>query len=309
MSRAEPGRVAELVAAGADVDDLQRGGSGTRDELRAAGRRRRDLLDELTEVAAARAGRAEAVRASIAATLDAASLDTSLQDDLLNGRLTAELAPAVRFLGDVGEAPKSPRPRRTPARPTKATREKPTPVRDDLAVRRAAAALAEARDRAEAADVEMSEAEAATREAEEALEAAHRQVAELDAALADARAEVTAAKRAVTEATAVRPGCAPPTGTPRPHSGSPSATPPTPTRSRSGADSAPVAPRKEKKRKYNSESPPPPPPSPPPPHHGASRGTRCQGPTARSTQRHPTTRSPGPRGRGSSRWVSADERR
>ena len=41
MSRAEPGRVAELVAAGADVDDLQRGGSGARDELRAAGRRRR----------------------------------------------------------------------------------------------------------------------------------------------------------------------------------------------------------------------------------------------------------------------------
>jgi chromosome segregation ATPase len=200
MSRAEPDRVAELVAAGADVDDLQRGGSGTRDELRAAGRRRRELLDELTEVAAALAGRAEATRASIAATLDAASLDSSLQDDLLNGRLTAELAPAVRFLGDVEEAPTSARPRRTPARPTKATREKPKPVRDDLAVRRAAAALAEARDRAEAADDEMREAEAATREAEEALEAAHRQVAELDAALADARADVTAAKRAVTEA-------------------------------------------------------------------------------------------------------------
>ncbi len=108
MSRTEPDRVAELVAAGADVDDLQRRGSGTRDELRAAGRRRRDLLDELTEVAAALAGRAEAVRASIAATLDAASLDSSLQDDLLDGRLTAELAPAVRFLGDLGEAPKLP---------------------------------------------------------------------------------------------------------------------------------------------------------------------------------------------------------
>ena len=83
MARARPDQLAALVDAGAELDSLQHGGADARDDLRAATRRRRALLDELTEDAASCADRPDGVRASIAATLDAASLDTSLQEDLL----------------------------------------------------------------------------------------------------------------------------------------------------------------------------------------------------------------------------------
>ena len=100
MARARPDQLAALVAAGADLESRQHSGPDGRDELRAASRRRRALLDELTEVAATLSGRPESTRATIAATLDAASLDAALQDDLGRGRLTAELAPPVRFFGE-----------------------------------------------------------------------------------------------------------------------------------------------------------------------------------------------------------------
>jgi hypothetical protein len=201
MARAQPDQLAALVAAGDEVDELQQCGADARDDLRAAARRRRALLDGLTEVAAAFADRPDGVRASVAATLDAAALDPSLQDDLLRGRLTAELAPAVRFLGDVGDTGDAPRPPR-PARPARATkRAAPAPPpRDDLAARRAATALAEARERAEVVADEMREAETDSRDAQQRVDDAHRRVAELESALADARAEVADAKRAVTEA-------------------------------------------------------------------------------------------------------------
>src|SRR5207302_60862 len=85
------------------------------DELRAASRNRRVLLDELTEVAASFTERPESVRASITATLDSASLDPEIQEQLTRGRMTAELSPPVRFFGEVDE---SSSPRR-PARPSK----------------------------------------------------------------------------------------------------------------------------------------------------------------------------------------------
>ena len=136
------------------------------------------------------------------ATLDAASLDPELRDDLARGRLTTELSPAVRFLGDLGDlgddddgAP-APR-RRAPARsPRKSST---PPPRDDLAVRRTETALNEARARATATDDELRDVEAETRNAEDALDAAHRGVADLEAALADARAEVKGLQRRATE--------------------------------------------------------------------------------------------------------------
>jgi hypothetical protein len=203
LAHARPERVAELVAAGTDVEARQHEGASARDELRAATRTRRALLDELTEAAAARTERPEATRASIAATLDAASLDADLQDDLLRGRLTTELSPAVRFLGDFGDlgdlgtGDDLPAPRRPAARSRRRT--SAPPPRDELARRRAESALTEARTRAAGTDDALRDAEAGTREAEEALEAAHRRIADLEAVLADARADLGELKRRATE--------------------------------------------------------------------------------------------------------------
>jgi hypothetical protein len=203
MAHARRDRVAALVEAGRELEALQQEGAGARDELRAATRTRRALLDQLTDVAASYTERPDTSRSAIAATLDAASLDPELRDDLARGRLTTELSPAVRFLGDLGDlgdgdddgAP-APR-RRAPARSPR--RSSTPPPRDDLAVRRAETALNEARDRATATDDELRDVEAETRDAEDALDAAHRGVADLEAALADARAEVKGLQRRATE--------------------------------------------------------------------------------------------------------------
>ena len=202
MAHARRDRVAALVEAGRELEALQQEGAGARDELRAATRTRRALLDQLTDVAASYTERPDTSRSAIAATLDAASLDPELRDDLARGRLTTELSPAVRFLGDLGDlgddddgAP-APR-RRAPARsPRKSST---PPPRDDLAVRRTETALNEARARATATDDELRDVEAETRDAEDALDAAHRGVADLEAALADARAEVKGLQRRATE--------------------------------------------------------------------------------------------------------------
>ncbi len=216
MAHAHGERVAALVEAGRELEALQQEGSGGRDELRAATRTRRALLDQLTDVAASYTERPDTSRGAIAATLDAASLDAELRDDLARGRLTTELAPAVRFLGDFGdlgddeEDDRAPAPRRrAPARsPRKSSA---SPPRDDLALRRAETALAEARARAAATDDELRDVETETRDAEDALDGAHRRVADLEAVLADARADVkelqrraTESKRAETRARAVQ---------------------------------------------------------------------------------------------------------
>src|SRR5262249_25711356 len=141
----------------------------------------------LAEEAASYTERPDSSRGAIAATLDAASLDPELRADLARGRLTTELAPAVRFLGDDDEGAHAPPPRapaRSPRKPST------PPPRDDLAVRRAETALNETRARAAVTDDELRDVEVQTRDAENALDAAHRRVADLEGALADARAEV-----------------------------------------------------------------------------------------------------------------------
>jgi chromosome segregation ATPase len=204
MAHARRDRVAALVEAGRELEALQQEGAGARDELRAATRTRRALLDQLTDVAASFTERPDTSRSAIAATLDAASLDPELRDDLARGRLTTELSPAVRFLGDLGDLGDgddddgAPAPRqRAPARSTR--KSSTPPPRDDLAVRRAETALNEAQARATATDDELRDVEAETRDAEDALDAAHRGVADLEAALADARAEVKGLQRRATE--------------------------------------------------------------------------------------------------------------
>jgi len=199
MARARPDQLAALVAAGADVESRQHSGPDGRDELRAASRRRRALLDELTEVAATLTGRPESTRTNIAATLDAASLDAALQDDLGRGRLTAELATPVRFFGELADDAPGPRSPRVTKRPAPVA-----PARDELAARRAATALADARTRAEEAEDELRDADTGVRDAQDQLDAAHRRVADLEEALADSRRAVIDAKRQVTEATRVQ---------------------------------------------------------------------------------------------------------
>jgi hypothetical protein len=198
VARERAAQVAELVELGAELAELQADAGADRDELRDLTRRRRTLLHQLTEYAASTTERPDGARAAIAATLDAASLDDSLRDDLQRGRLTQELAPATRFvLGD--DDPSAPR--AAPRRATKRSRAAPTPPpRDELAARRARAELEAARERAEEAEESVREHTDAAAEATDRLDAAHRHIADLEAALADARAELADLKRAEREA-------------------------------------------------------------------------------------------------------------
>jgi DNA repair exonuclease SbcCD ATPase subunit len=188
-------QMAALVEIGAELTALQLGSGAHSDELRDLARQRRALLHQLTEHAASTTARPEGARSAITATLDAASLDEHLHDDLQRGRLTRELAPATRFV--LGADESSP----VRATPRPATRAKSTaPPRDELAARRARAELEAVRARAEEADDSVREHTEAAAVATARLEAAHRHIADLEAALADARAELTDLERVEREA-------------------------------------------------------------------------------------------------------------
>ncbi|HEY3673472.1 MAG TPA: hypothetical protein VGN51_21225 [Acidimicrobiia bacterium] len=188
VARTHPDQLTALVEIGGELAALQSDARADRDELRDLTRQRRTLLLQLTEHAAATTERPDAARSSITATLDAASLDGALRDDLQRGRLTQELSPAARFVLD-DDVPSAPR-----AAPRSTKRATPPP-RDELAARRARVELDAARERAEAAEESCLEHTEAAAEATERLEAAHRHIADLEAALADARAELADAKR------------------------------------------------------------------------------------------------------------------
>jgi hypothetical protein len=192
VARDRPDDVAELVDLGADLRALQSDAAADRDQLRELTRARRAVLQQLIEHAARTTERPDGARAAIGATLDAASLDSALRDDLQRGRLTQELSPAARFVALDDDAVPPPAPSQRARRATRAA----PPPRDELAARRARADLAAMRERAEEAEESVREHAGTAAEAAERLDAAHRHVAELEAALADARAEVAAAKRA-----------------------------------------------------------------------------------------------------------------
>ncbi len=192
IARTHADQVAALVEIGDDLAAIQSDAGADRDELRDLTRQRRTLLHQLTEDAAATTERPDGARSSVGATLDTASLDEHLRDDLLRGRLTQELTPATRFVLGDDASPPAPR-----AAPRKATRSKDAgaPPRDELAARRARAELEAARERVEEAEESVQEHADAAAEATERLDAAHRHIADLEAALADARAELAEAKR------------------------------------------------------------------------------------------------------------------
>jgi hypothetical protein len=197
VARDRPQEITELVELGDDLAALQGDPSVDRDQLRELTRRRRTLLQQLAQRAAAGTERPDNVRTAVTATLDAASLDDALRDDLQRGRLTHELSPAARFVlgGDDGTR-SPPAPPRRPARTPHAA----APPRDELAVRRAKAELQAARERAAEVEESAAEQSAAAAEATERLAAAHRHIADLEAALADARAELVDLKRAERDA-------------------------------------------------------------------------------------------------------------
>ena len=207
------------------LEALQQEGAGAGDELRAATRTRRVLLDQLTDVAASYTERPDTSRSAIAATLDAASLDPELRDDLARGRLTTELSPAVRFgdLGDLGglgdgddDGAPAPRRRAPACSPRKSST---PPPRDDLAVRRAETALNEAHARATATDDELRDVEAETRDAEDALDAARpRRRRPGSGAGGRALPEVKGLQRRATELEAREYPLAPPSSAPGPRS-------------------------------------------------------------------------------------------
>jgi hypothetical protein len=182
-------QMAALVEIGDELAALQAEKDPDRDELRDLTRQRRTLLQQLTDHAANTTDRPDGARSSIAATLDTASLDEHLRDDLQRGRLTQELSPATRFVLGDDAPPAAPR-----ARAPRSKRDVPPP-RDELAARRARVELEAAQERAEEAEESVREQSDAAAEATERLGAAHRHIADLEAALADARAELTDAKR------------------------------------------------------------------------------------------------------------------
>jgi hypothetical protein len=195
VARLHADQVGALVEIGEELAALQADRNADRHELRDLTRQRRSALHQLTELAAATTERPDSARASIAATLDAASLDPSLRDDLQRGRLTQELTPAARFVADGDEEPAP-----TPAPPRTARTKQASPPRDELAARRARVELDAARERAEEAEESVREHTEAAAEATERLDAAHRHIADLEAALADARAELVELKRAERDA-------------------------------------------------------------------------------------------------------------
>jgi hypothetical protein len=197
VARTHATDVAALVAAGATLREAQLGAAdGVGTDLRAASRRRRTLLDDLTDAAAALTDNPSGHRAAIEATLDGASLDPDLEAVLIAGRLARELPPTARFaFADATPGTSPPTSRATPAR-----RAAPKPVRDDLAVRRARQALEQARSRAEVAEAGARDAGDAVDDAQHELDAATRRVTDLHSALESARTELLQAKRRVSEA-------------------------------------------------------------------------------------------------------------
>jgi hypothetical protein len=204
VARGRPELVAALFVAADDLRAAVLEGDG--DALRAAMRAQRTRAGELTDAALERAAEtspnAAGHRDAISGTWEAAAADPALRTLVTAGRLTTELRPGAS-LADGGGEVQEPGDRGRPGRRTRLPRatEHPTPrpaarastlPRDELALRRAEEALAEAR-------AELVDAEAAVKAADDDLAQATR--ASKRAADARTRAErrVQRAERAVEE--------------------------------------------------------------------------------------------------------------
>lgn len=201
LARSEPGVVADLLAAGARLRDVQLGGGNGRDlreaiegERRALDRAMRNAEEIATHAKLASRATLDRVRE----TLHLAALDREVGAEVERGVLVKE-GRASGFT-DVGGFAPAPSPRRAKPRPAAKPRAEPKPSKEDArkaaAAERAAAreaerhakAVAKARDRLATAETKLAAAESEADRARTALERA-----EVEAGKArDARAAAAA---------------------------------------------------------------------------------------------------------------------
>ena len=193
LARRHPDRLAALVGLGEDLHRAhERLLAGGRDDTTVvAGRRRREAIADLVELAAAiltESGRAaDAHRDAISAMLDAASLDPAAGAEVMAGRLAKELDPPSGFGElDWSALPATTRPRAAPASAR-------------VAARPTAKAKAEAADTEERTAADARAERAAAERARRADEARQRAVAARTAATR-ARTLADQAREAATRA-------------------------------------------------------------------------------------------------------------
>jgi hypothetical protein len=206
--RRRPDLVAALLAAGDGLRDAaERPTAEQAGDLRALTRQRRAALDALTGVALDAAGGVApaggALRDAVEATLDGAALEGDARPQFLAGRLTGAVERPVGFgvVTPGGEDPAA----RPPGRAAASRVRAPAPDRaprvmpDELARRRARAALAEARDAADRAASAEHEAGVSLEAAASELDAATGEVARVETELESTRARARAARANLTD--------------------------------------------------------------------------------------------------------------
>jgi hypothetical protein len=196
LVRRHRGDVEELVGLGEALRDAQdRALAGDEPgDLRHVGRARRDAVAQLVELAdrllVERGGSPGAYAGEVAATLEAASLDTEAGAAVLEGRLSTELEPPSGF--GVFDT--------TIAEPRPAAKPKPAPApvveeRDDTARREAEAVAEEARRRWEERTAQAKEAVEAVTARRRVVQDAEAEVARLEEQLTEAQRRLRAAAR------------------------------------------------------------------------------------------------------------------
>jgi hypothetical protein len=198
-ARSDPTRVARLFAAG-DALGEARGGK----EIRDAARRRRALIDELTDTSLRYAGTLspspETHRDAIDATWEAASIEPGIQPVVSAGHLDKELARPSGFAAGASGTPAGSRTVASKSTSKRLPRLPSEPPPDELARRRAQTALDRARSALRDADSDAATTAHDLETARTVADAGSRRVAELERELADARDGVREAARAMREA-------------------------------------------------------------------------------------------------------------
>jgi hypothetical protein len=195
LARDDPDAVAALFALTAEVAAVQQQtiSGGDPETLRAAARDRQSQLDSLVDrgvgALAGHAPKPAQYRDSIAATLDAATLDDGAAADLRAGRLTQPLLPPATFGPlDPGTVPGAGR--RSARKASK--RQRDTARREVEEAQRRVRALATSADEADAV---VASADLAAQSALAHLEEVDRAQARARDAVADANAQLGAAQR------------------------------------------------------------------------------------------------------------------
>lgn len=189
LAAEQPELVEQLLALGPALAEAQAQGQG--DELRSLGAQRRELVDAVTQQAAALADRpvTPAVRAEVASTLETALADPDAAEAVRSGRLVRALSYAGFGGVDLGGAVAS----TTPPRPGRSK-----DAGDDRPARVAAAEAAalDAAGRLDDAVRECERLERERRQVEQRAAQAHQELEQVRQALAPAEREAAQARTA-----------------------------------------------------------------------------------------------------------------